>query len=98
MPAAEMPHKVIAPSTSLSLMIKGKNIVLTLAQIAALPHKTVTVYNLHEQKSETYSGVSLAYHLTANGAPFNKTTQHDMLRDYIDAKGHGQLWRHLLYR
>jgi hypothetical protein len=85
--SAAMAKKVIAPSTGLTLVISGKSTTLTLAQIAALPHKTVTVYNLHEQKNEAYSGVSLADILTANGAPFEKTTQHDMLRSYVLAQG-----------
>jgi len=85
--APEMAHKTIAPSISLTLVLNGKSTVLTLAQLAALPHKSVTVYNLHEQKSETFSGVSLAALLTANGAPFDKTTQHAMLHSYILAEG-----------
>jgi len=86
-PAAEMQHKTIAPSTSLTLVLNGKTTTLTLAQIAALPHKSVTVFNLHEKKNETYSGISLAALLTANGAPFDKTTQHTMLHSYILASG-----------
>jgi hypothetical protein len=86
-PSTEMRHKIIAPSTGLTLILGDKTATLTLAQIAALPHKTVTVYNLHEQKNETYSGVALAEILTANGAIFDKTTQHTMLRSYIAAQG-----------
>jgi len=86
-PAAEMKHKIIAPSTSLTLVIAGKSTTLTMAQLAALPHKPVTVFNLHEKKNETYSGVSLADLLTANGAPFTKQTQHDMLHSYILVQG-----------
>jgi hypothetical protein len=86
-PAAMTTKKTIAPSTGLTLVVNGRSTAFTLAQLAALPHKTVTVYNLHEQKSEAFSGVSLADLLTANGAPFNKTTQHNMLRSYILAEG-----------
>ena len=85
--APEMAHKAIAPSTGLTLVIAGKSTAFTLAQIAALPHKSVTVFNLHEKKNETYSGISLAALLTANGAPFDKTTQHTMLHSYILASG-----------
>jgi hypothetical protein len=86
-PAAEMKHKAIAPSASLSLVVAGKTVTLTLAQLATLPHKTVTVFNLHANKNESYSGVSLADLLTANGAPFTKATQHAMLHSYILAEG-----------
>ena len=85
--AAPLPAMKIPPTTSLTLVINGKSTVFTLAQIAALPHKTISVYNLHEKKNETYSGVPLAALLTANGAPFTHQTQHDMLNSYITAKG-----------
>jgi len=85
--AAPMPAKMIPATTSLTLVVHGKSTTFTLAQIAALPHKTITVYNLHEKKSESYSGVVLAGLLTANGAPFNHQTQHDMLNSYITVKG-----------
>lgn len=86
-PAAEMKHKAIAPATGLTLVIAGKSTTLTLAQLAALPHKSVTVHNLHANADETYSGVSLADILTTNGAPFTKATQHAMLHSYILASG-----------
>jgi hypothetical protein len=86
-PAAAMLHKVIAPSTGLTLVVNGRSTAFTLAQLAALPHKTITVYNLHDQKNQSFSGVSLADLLAANGAPFDKTTQHNMLRSYILAEG-----------
>jgi len=85
--AEEMPHKPIPATTSLTLVLNGKSTTLTLAQIAALPHKSVSVFNAHEKKNETYSGVPLAALLTANGAPFNHQTQHDMLNSYITIKG-----------
>lgn len=86
-PVAEIKHKTIAPSTSLTLVIAGKSTTFSLAQLAALPHKSVTVHNIHTKLDETYSGVSLADLLTANGAPFNKETQHKMLHSYILAEG-----------
>jgi hypothetical protein len=85
-PAAEMPQKMIPPTTSLALVVNGKTTTYTLAQIAALPHKTISVYNAHEKKNESYSGVPLAALLIANGAPFTHQTQHDMLNSYILAK------------
>jgi hypothetical protein len=85
--AAPAPEKMIPPTTSLTIVVNGKSTTYTLAQIAAMPHKTITVYNLHDKKSESYSGVAMADLLTANGAPFNHQTQHDMLNSYILAKG-----------
>jgi len=97
--AAAMPdtmaHKPIVPSKGLRILTYRKvndtvnqaTTSLTLLQIAAMPHKTVTVYNLHEKKNETYSGVSLADLLTNNGAPFNKDTQKFMLNSMVQAHG-----------
>jgi hypothetical protein len=88
MPAPEaMQHKPLPASTSLTLVLGGKTTTLSLTQIAAMPHKTVTVHNAHAKADETYSGVPLADILTANGAAFDKTTQHTMLRSYIAAQG-----------
>jgi len=86
-PHAEMQHKPLPASNSLTLVIAGKTTTLTLAQLAALPHKTVTVHNAHANSDESYSGVPLADLLTAHGAPFDKTTQHAMLRSYLAAEG-----------
>jgi len=90
-----MVHKPIVPSKGLRILTYRKvndtvnqaTTSLSLLQIAAMPHKTVTVYNLHEKKNETYSGVSLADLLTDNGAPFNKDTQKFMLNSMVQAHG-----------
>ena len=82
-----MMKKQLTPSTSLTLVIGPKTTVLTLAQLAAMPHKTVTVHNIHTKLDETYSGIPLADLLTANGAPFTKATQHHMLSSYLLAQG-----------
>ncbi|MDR3734458.1 MAG: hypothetical protein P4L10_02855, partial [Acidobacteriaceae bacterium] len=82
-----MEKKAAVPSTSLTLVIAGKTVTLTLAQLAALPHKSVTVRNIHSKLDETYSGVALADLLAANGAPFTKETQNKMLKSYIVATG-----------
>jgi hypothetical protein len=82
-----MQHKMAERSTSLILDIYGKHTVLTLEQLAALPHKTVTVHNIHTNADETYTGVPLADLLSAHGAKFSKDTQKDMLQDIIVAAG-----------
>jgi hypothetical protein len=58
---ARMDHgKPAVPSTQLSIRgLDGKSITLAPADIAALPHKTVSVYNEHTKANETYSGVAL---------------------------------------
>jgi hypothetical protein len=59
-----------SPSTQLALRgLDGKSVTLSPADLAALPHKTVTVMNHHTNASETYSGVALSDLLAKIGAP-----------------------------
>jgi hypothetical protein len=65
-----MAHESAAPSTQLTLRgLDGKSVTLSPADLAALPHKTVTVMNHHTNASETYSGVALSDLLAKIGAP-----------------------------
>jgi hypothetical protein len=65
-----MAHEPSAPSTQLALRgLEGKSVTLSPADLAALPHKTVTVMNHHTSASETYSGVALSDLLAKIGAP-----------------------------
>jgi len=60
---------------------------LTLAQLKALPHITVTIHNSHTQTDETYSGVRLADILTPLGAPLGKELHGIALASYVVASG-----------
>jgi len=73
------------PSTSLKLTVDGKDTTLTLADLATLPHKYVTIHNPHTKTDESYSGVPLAALLAAHGAIFDKSTEKKMLTSYIVA-------------
>ena len=84
---ASRPAWVKTPSSSLALVIAGKTTTLTLAQLAAMPHKSLTVHNLQTKTEETYSGVPLADLLIANGAQFDKDSNHQVLSSYIVAAG-----------
>jgi hypothetical protein len=66
----EMHHAATVASTTLTVTgVDGKQIVLTAAELAAMPHKTVTVYNVHAKVNEVYSGVELSDLLAKVGAP-----------------------------
>src|SRR5215831_7312162 len=53
-------HHEGTPSTQLTLHgLEGKSISLTPEDFAALPHKTVSVFNSHTKANENYSGVAL---------------------------------------
>ena len=60
---------------------------LTLAQLKALPHITVTIHNSHTNADETYSGVRVADLLTPLGAPLGKELHGVALATYLVAAG-----------
>jgi hypothetical protein len=63
-------HEPSSPSTELTLRgLDGKAITLSPSDLAAMPHKTVTVMNHHTNANETYSGVALSDLLAKVGAP-----------------------------
>jgi hypothetical protein len=61
--------KDTVPAGVLRVSFAGKSTDWTLAKLAALPHKTVTVHNEHTKADETYSGVSLMDLLVPLGVP-----------------------------
>ena len=60
--AQEMDHaRTVTPSTQLTIQaLDGKSATFAPEDIAAMPHKSVTVYNEHTKTKETYSGVPVA--------------------------------------
>jgi hypothetical protein len=74
-------------SSSLTLVVDGKATVYGLTDLAALPHKSVTVHNMRKNIDEVYSGVPLVDLLLAHGATFagGQAQEHKMLRCYLAA-------------
>jgi hypothetical protein len=60
---------------------------VSLDALKALPHKTVTVHNPHENVDETYSGVLLIDLLKQVGAPVGKDVHGKALSEYVVATG-----------
>ena len=60
---------------------------LSLQQLKALPHTTVTVHNPQTNADETYSGVRVADLLTPLGAPLGKELHGIALTTYVVATG-----------
>ena len=89
--AAHDPAK--APqSTELKVTIDDKSVTLTLAALAAMPPKTVTVHNEHTKADETYTGVALGELLSRQGFSVGQATHRRMLRSYIKAEGTDNYW------
>jgi len=62
------------------------------AELKALPQKTVSVHNEHTKADETYSGPSLGDLLAKAGFVADKTTQKTMLRSFLRAEGTDKYW------
>lgn len=57
------------PSTSLTFTWQGKTVTYTPAQLSAIPHTTISVFNAHLKQQESYSGVPLNTLLDKLGVP-----------------------------
>jgi hypothetical protein len=84
---AAMSHKPAVRSSELKVTVAGKTQTFSPADLAALPHETVTVTNAHLKKDESYSGVPLAALLEKMGLPFVKANEHTLLHSYWVAEG-----------
>ncbi|MDW5266450.1 MULTISPECIES: molybdopterin-dependent oxidoreductase [Acidobacteriaceae] len=83
----EHAHVQAVLSTSLTLVIEGKATTLSVAELQAMPQKTVTVHNPHTKMDENYTGVELSDLLAKYGAALDKTTQRRILRSYLRVEG-----------
>jgi hypothetical protein len=89
---AQHEHAAAPASTSLTLTIDGKATTLSVAELQAMPQKTVNVHNEHTKADETYTGVLLGDLLAMYGFPVNQATHRKMLRSYLVAEGTDKYW------
>ena len=76
------------PSTQLTLRdLAGKSVTLTPEEIAALPHKAVSVFNSHTKANETYSGVPLSDLLNKIGIPQGESVKGKLFMTAVIAEG-----------
>ena len=85
-------HAKAPASTELKLTVDGTTTTLSIADLAALPQKTVTVHNEHTKADESYSGVALGDLLAKYGFAVGQQTHRRMLRSYIKAEGTDRYW------
>jgi|SRR5215469_5233670 len=88
--AQEMHHheSPAVPSTQLTIRgIDGKSITMSPEELAALPHKSVSVFNEHAKANETYSGVALADLLAKVGVPLGEKVHGKLFLTGIIAEG-----------
>jgi hypothetical protein len=72
--------------------VDGKATTLSVAELQAMPQKTVMVHNEHTKAEESYTGVLLGDLLAKYGFPVDKTTHRKMLRRYVVAEGTDKYW------
>src|ERR1700722_3974392 len=77
----------VSAQTALKIENGSQQTSVSLDALKALPHKTVTVHNPHENVDETYSGVLLIDLLKQVGAPVGKDVHGKGLSDYAGATG-----------
>jgi hypothetical protein len=87
--AQQMEHSApTTPSTRLTIKTyDGKTLTLTPEELAALPHKSVSVFNAHSKTNETYSGVPLADLLSKAGVPLGESVRGKLFMIGIIAAG-----------
>ena len=89
-PAGEMDmqHKASTLSTTLKVTgLDGKETTYSAADLKAMPHKTVAVYNEHAKTNESYSGVPLTELLAKAGAPTGEKLRGKGFLLYVVAEG-----------
>ncbi len=82
-----VPNVVPNDSLVLSAYTGKAPLTLTLAELKAMPHITVTFHNAHTNADETYSGVRLADLLGKLGAPLGSELRGKALANYVIATG-----------
>ncbi len=83
-------HAPAKPSTSLVVTVDGKAVTYTLADLQAMPQRTLTVENGHTQAKETYTGVAVSELLAKSG--ISMETLKRVYHSYIKAEGTDHYW------
>jgi hypothetical protein len=86
-------HKAAAPSTTLALVVNGKTTTLSVADLQAMPQRTLTVHNAHTQVDETYMGVALSDLLAKQGiTTADAAGSRRVYHSYVRAEGTDHYW------
>jgi hypothetical protein len=89
---SEMAKPPAPLSTSLVLTVDGKAIPFSVADLKAMPQRTVAVHNEHTKVDEKYTGVALSDVLAKAGFVADKSTQRKMLRSFLQVEGTDKYW------
>jgi hypothetical protein len=85
-------HAKTPVSVELKLTVDGATTTMSVADLAALPQKTVSVHNEHTKTDESYTGVALSDLLAKQGFAVSQANHRKMLRSYVKAEGTDKYW------
>jgi hypothetical protein len=88
----QMAKPAAAPSTNLTVTVDGKTATFSIADLNALPQRTLKVHNEHSKADETYTGPALGDMLAKAGFTVSQTAHREMLRSYVQAAGTDKYW------
>jgi hypothetical protein len=81
-------HQPAVPSTQPTIKgLDGKSVTLSPDNVAALPHKSLSVFNTHTKANEKYSGVALADLLSKVGVPQGENVKGKLFMTAVIAEG-----------
>ena len=88
MPMEHHESKPPAPlSKSLEISVMGKSVTLTVADLQAMPQRTVTVHNGHNNMDESYTGVGVDDLLKKYGVTMEGPGAQQVYHSYVKAAG-----------
>ncbi len=80
-------QKVKIPSRNLAITASGKTSTLSLADLQAMPQRTIVVHNGHSNVDESYTGVGLSDLLTKCGYTLENNGAKKVYHSYVRAEG-----------
>ena len=85
-------HKAAEVSTALALTVDGKKTKLSVADLQAMPQRTLTVHNAHSKVDETYTGVAVSDLLAQHGVSADGAGAKRVYHSYLRAEGTDSYW------
>jgi hypothetical protein len=80
------------PSKTLAVTAGGKTVTLTMADLQAMPQRSLRVHNGHNNQDETYTGVGLNDLLAKYGVTLEGKGAQKVYHTYVRAEGTDKYW------
>ena len=92
MPMDHGSSKPAVASHTLTVTANGKSVTLSMADLQAMPQRSLRVHNGHNNQDETYTGVGLDDLLTKYGIALANGGAHKVYHSYVKAEGTDKYW------